>query len=33
LYSRSGLVMYPRLAAPFGHRRPREIGLSGSPSI
>src|SRR2546423_7080007 len=33
LYSRLGLFTYCSEAAPFGHRRPREIGLSGSPSI
>ena len=32
-YSRSGPVTSCLLADPFGHRRPREIGLSGSPSI
>ena len=30
---RCGPVTRLRLAAPLGHSRPREIGLSGSPSI
>src|SRR4051812_40076005 len=33
LYSRRGLFTYCSEADPLGHRRPREIGLSGSPSI
>src|SRR5581483_2555463 len=32
-YSRSGLSTSESVAEPFGQRRPREIGLSGSPSI
>src|SRR4051794_7196512 len=31
--SRIGEFTRPSDAAPFGHRRPREIGESGSPSI
>ena len=33
LYSRRGPSCRPFEAAPFGHSRPREIGLAGSPSI
>ena len=33
LYSREGFVTRFLDAAPFGQTRPREIGLSGSPSI
>ena len=32
-YSRTGELTYASVAAPFGHSRPRDIGLSGSPSI
>ena len=31
--SRDGLLTSCSEAEPFGHNRPREIGLSGSPSI
>ena len=33
LYSRAGCSWSWREAEPLGHRRPREIGESGSPSI
>ena len=32
-YSRLGEVTKLLVAAPLGHSRPREMGLSGSPSI
>ena len=32
-YSRAGCSCSAREAEPLGHRRPREIGESGSPSI